>query len=742
MNKAISQLLTRLKHLRGQHDQRDHAWNRGMGGGGAGGSGKRGGGAGVELGPNQMGPLLTTSMYRQQRQQLQQQLRDGVITRAEMQAQLQNLRGITAEPSRRDSASVLLASRRNSPLYNLNKKVDFGEDTGGLTKEERLQEMKEYRESVYDKQEEMMTRINELIAQAAQSPFYTDNIVNTAALAPAESGGTPWVAVNEIIKAYRPIRALAQTLEYLNKTGKITFPDSVDERDIGIGNTMALDTSVLDTLVQQYRSEITEFLNENFDTTVTNGFNAFINPNRSESFLSDIAIPKEILIAYNDLVDHVDVASMEIGMHISELAKADKIGSTRDNPVILLQIYEEINKKIAPLREKFFYSNLPYPEKEKLEKHAKTLMNQIKKNEKELLDLESQVSALKAKIQQHKISLIKSGIYNPDAQYDAMNEQLTELQLKIEATQKSLDTAKEKRIENTQERTEKQDKAFYASADGKALRSLEERAIKLVKEISQLGSSYFDSRAEFLHEIFSSLAHPNPYQNTTIERTFDVLNVGTRTPEEVVQVEAARQRIIKDTMSMFPNIPLPSTSKYERMGFEYNPTQVSMLMTTGTMRINNNVTADGWSHETIHFMQMVFNELHDYDMSYRLAPWIEKRIEREELQPLSSLIRGYAQDSAMGYEDAVDTAYTLRYYGATGSFGGTVTPPSTADILQKPNFANNFYEIQTTAFDDLWKADQRVDRELLSIALSSIFFLSADENIRKIQKKLFDMLYK
>ena len=126
MNKAIPQLLTRLKHLRGQHDQRDHAWNRGMGRGDMGGSGKRGGGAGVELGPNQMGPLPTMQMYRQQRRQLQQQLRDGTITRAEMQAQLQNLRGITAEPSRRDSASVILASRRNSPLYNLNKKVDFG----------------------------------------------------------------------------------------------------------------------------------------------------------------------------------------------------------------------------------------------------------------------------------------------------------------------------------------------------------------------------------------------------------------------------------------------------------------------------------------------------------------------------------------------------------------------------------------------------------------------------------------
>jgi hypothetical protein len=113
MNKAISQLLTRLKHLRGQHDQRDHAWNRGMGGGGAGGSGKRGGGAGVELGPNQMGPLPTMQMYREQRQQLQQQMRDGVITRTEMQTQLDNLRGIIAKPNRRDNASIVLASKRN-----------------------------------------------------------------------------------------------------------------------------------------------------------------------------------------------------------------------------------------------------------------------------------------------------------------------------------------------------------------------------------------------------------------------------------------------------------------------------------------------------------------------------------------------------------------------------------------------------------------------------------------------------
>jgi hypothetical protein len=355
-------------------------------------------------------------MYRQQRQQLQQQLRDGVITRAEMQAQLQNLRGITAEPSRRDSASVLLASRRNSPLYNLNKKVDFGEDLEALTKQERLQKIKDYRTSVFDKQEEMMTKINALIAQAAQSSFYTDNLVNTTVFAPAESGGLPWEAVNEIIKAYRPIRSLAQTLEYLNRTGKITFPDSVDERDIGIGNTMALDTSVLDTLVQKHRSEITEFLNENFDTTVTNGFNAFINPNRSASFLSDIAILKEILIAYNDLVDHVDVVSAEIGAQISEISRQHTMSGS--NPVLLLMLEKQINQEISELRADKVFAVLSYPEKAKLEKQAETLKKQIRKVDRELLKLEMQWAHAGINLDKHKRKLSENGINNSDEKLD------------------------------------------------------------------------------------------------------------------------------------------------------------------------------------------------------------------------------------------------------------------------------------------------------------------------------------
>ena len=51
---SVSHLLTRVKHLRGRHDQLDHAWNRGMGQGGY----------GAGLAPNQMGPLPTENFYR------------------------------------------------------------------------------------------------------------------------------------------------------------------------------------------------------------------------------------------------------------------------------------------------------------------------------------------------------------------------------------------------------------------------------------------------------------------------------------------------------------------------------------------------------------------------------------------------------------------------------------------------------------------------------------------------------
>ena len=115
---ARERIATRLKHLRGQHDQRDHAWNRGMGGGG---------GAGVELGPNQMGPLPTMQMYREQRLALMDQHRQGEITREEMRRQIRDLRGMTiGEPL------------NNVVLANQNKRVLVLPASGVRNMDDRL----------------------------------------------------------------------------------------------------------------------------------------------------------------------------------------------------------------------------------------------------------------------------------------------------------------------------------------------------------------------------------------------------------------------------------------------------------------------------------------------------------------------------------------------------------------------------------------------------------------------------
>ena len=96
----LSEYRTKLKHLRGRHDQLDHAWNRGMGRGGGG-----------ALADNQMGPLPTDDFYRQRKIALMDQKRNGEISQSEMNRQLRDLRGMT-----NDTASVVLANRGKNPI--------------------------------------------------------------------------------------------------------------------------------------------------------------------------------------------------------------------------------------------------------------------------------------------------------------------------------------------------------------------------------------------------------------------------------------------------------------------------------------------------------------------------------------------------------------------------------------------------------------------------------------------------
>ena len=104
-----------LKHLRGRHNQLDHAWNRGMGrgdsGGGSGSGGKRKRPSKSPT-PNQMGPVPNEQMYRQRAAALEDQVRQGKITRQQSRAALAQLRGMTGgESVNVELNSLVLANR-------------------------------------------------------------------------------------------------------------------------------------------------------------------------------------------------------------------------------------------------------------------------------------------------------------------------------------------------------------------------------------------------------------------------------------------------------------------------------------------------------------------------------------------------------------------------------------------------------------------------------------------------------
>jgi hypothetical protein len=98
------------KHLRGRHNQLDHAWNRGMG---------RGGGGGADLAPNQMGPVPTQDFYRKRKVDLINQQRTGQIGRDEASRQLQEMRGMTRNQPAQSAQPASIPRQRTVEPKNI-----------------------------------------------------------------------------------------------------------------------------------------------------------------------------------------------------------------------------------------------------------------------------------------------------------------------------------------------------------------------------------------------------------------------------------------------------------------------------------------------------------------------------------------------------------------------------------------------------------------------------------------------
>jgi citrate lyase gamma subunit len=131
------------KHLRGRHDQRDHAWNRGMGRG-------SGGGAVGESGLSKM------IKYQQTRQALLEKVRTGDMTRVEAQTQLRAMRDTLGDisPTRREEFA---AGRANAGATQAVADAPAGERT--------VQEVRGELQNLYDQRRVIQQQIDGINAR-------------------------------------------------------------------------------------------------------------------------------------------------------------------------------------------------------------------------------------------------------------------------------------------------------------------------------------------------------------------------------------------------------------------------------------------------------------------------------------------------------------------------------------------------------------------------------------------------
>lgn len=92
LKKIMAEKVTTYKHMRGRHDQRDHAWNRGMGRGGY-----------TSADGSVTTAQVTEEEYKDTRKRLFEDVRNGLITRQKMREELRKLQVQT--PSRRETAA-------------------------------------------------------------------------------------------------------------------------------------------------------------------------------------------------------------------------------------------------------------------------------------------------------------------------------------------------------------------------------------------------------------------------------------------------------------------------------------------------------------------------------------------------------------------------------------------------------------------------------------------------------------
>jgi hypothetical protein len=756
---------SKFKHLRGQHDQRDHAWNRGMGGGGG----------GVELGSNQMGPVPTMQWYQKRRTEFSEMVRNGEMTRTDMRNQLRELRGMIPGPSRREQASIVLASQRNSPINQTQASQPNNPTPSGapspvssqqsMTSRQRLQEIKQMRQDVHKSQIDAIGRMQNAINQITTTDTYKSLL-----------GIKPSIIIQKLLYDYTNAVALGKYIYQMQQSGQMQIPSTITKDMLGANNPYMIDIAAVRSIALKNVNLLNSALsqdNSNFAFNANNALLDIYNPSNSPTYAADLQMAYSVIEPFLDFVSTAQDVVEKTNDHLIEMSR--RFGE-KSPDINTLQIAKNkaTNEKIIIDRK----IHKAYARDQVIVDLMKEYSDEYKKREQLIVDATSASNKAQSdflKIKQYENAngekvrqkLVSQGVltdaestYNPNDPFSNMHplvkqELSKQLGYMILVTKYNLSRNKEDKTTNKLDESVNRLNEIINDRDAR-INALAPnhpsyaRQQQLKQDIQQLDQQiatapdedqYWQNTYLFYNTIFNALQHPTPHQNTQIQPPsdafYDPIN-GNYSHTYSGNTEQLIINVIRSTISMFPNTSFwnSNLSTLDFTDAHLDPThpdREAYHRTKGTMSIMPQTSISTYAHETMHFLQDLFGE----NLFYTHRPWITNRIENEELQPLKSLRprNKYGVDE-FAYKDSVDDPYTLKSYDANENY-----VPTTESIIRNGDFTQ-FGEIHSMAFTRLHELYKRTDHQLFMQTLFSMFMLSSDDEVVKSFRGLFDGVIK
>ena len=756
---------SKFKHLRGQHDQRDHAWNRGMGGGGG----------GVELGSNQMGPVPTMQWYQKRRTEFSEMVRNGEMTRTDMRNQLRELRGMIPEPSRREQASIVLASQRNSPINQTQASQPNNPTPSGapspvssqqsMTSRQRLQEIKQMRQDVHKSQIAAIGRMQNAINQITTTGTYKSLL-----------GIKPSIIIQKLLYDYTNAVALGKYIYQMQQNGRIQIPSTITKDMLGANNPYMINIAAVQSIALTNRNSLISALsqdNSNFAFDAKNALSDIYDPSNSPTYATDLRMAYDVIEPFLDFVSTAQDVVEKTNDHLIEMSR--RFGEKSPDINALYKTKERATKEKIKIDERIFKAYArdqvvvdltkeyddEYKKQKQLSADATNASNKAQSDFAKIIEYENvHGEKVRQKLISQGVLTDAESTYNPNDPFSNMHplvkQELSKqmghmfLVFRFNASHSKEEAAINKSNESIDRLNviaNDRDARINALAPNHPSYARQQQLKQDIQQLDQQIATapdedqYWQNTYLFYNSIFNSLQHPTPHQNTQIQPPSDAfynpIN-GNYSHTYSGNTEQLIINVIRSTISMLPNTSFWN-SNLSTLDFTdahldpKHPDREAYHFTKGTISIMPQTSISTYAHETMHFLQDLFGE----NLFYTHRPWITNRIENEELQPLKLLkpLNKYGADE-FAYKDSVDDPYTLKSYDANENY-----VPTTESIIRNGNFTQ-FGEIHSMAFTRLHELYKRTDHQLFMQTLFSMFMLSSDDEVVKSFRGLFDGVIK